>query len=161
MYFQTLFSSGAEICETLIAELLNELKYKLIERSWTKAGICSRTVQSKSGARGVGIPPFAYKYAIHNGRLYIRFSADCANPRDEICEPRRETRPDIRRRITAARVGARIKAKNGRVIRKGLCDPCENAELPRVLHARMTPLLVSHFTRITRHHEFRPLLMRF
>ena len=64
-------------------------------------------------------------------RDFTYVSARTANPRDEIREPRRETRPDIRRRITAARVGARIKAKNGRIIRKGLCECRTSARPPR------------------------------
>jgi len=45
---------------------------------------------------------------------------------------------DIRRRITAARVGARIKAKNGRVIRKGLCETSS--------HPPRAPDPVTHFS---------------
>lgn len=36
-----------------------------------------------------------------------------------------------------------------------------NAKLPRVLHTRLTRLLISHFSRITQHYEIQRLLMSF
>lgn len=63
--------------------------------------------------------------------------------------------------VSLPRVSVRVlKLKTVASLGKDYVIPA-NAKLPRVLYARLTPLLISHFTRITQHYEIHPLLMSF
>lgn len=75
---------------------------------------------------------------IYRVTLHTRFSALSANPRDEIHETQSGYRCCVLKLKTVASLG-----KDYAIL--------VNTELPRTHHARLTPLLISHFSRITQH----------
>lgn len=109
-----------------------------------------------------GVCPLSRTPYITRESTYVSARA-AANPRDEIREPRRENAGGYSPGVSLPRVSVRV-SKLKTVASLGtdyaIPDECETCSR-NVLHARLTPLLISHFSRITQHYEIQALLMSF